>query len=405
MIERLQIVGEADELLSAEVVEELHQQLPRVAELTLAAIMDEVPEYARTLTSDVAITIQSAIGLALGAFLDLLGEGGDTVVAGSPLEAARRGAYQLGRGEATVGRTADALLAAYRIGARVSWREMWTAAVASDASASVIARFAELVFAYIDELSAASVAGHSDQVTASGRLRLERREQLARALLHGAPIATLTELARLADWSPPDTLTAILVPASTVRDVAGRLDANTLNVPPDTAPVGRAAALNVLLVPDAVKTRDHLLRVVDGQSAVVGPARPWSRAQQSHELAVRAHRLLGPSAGATIDAAKHLDTLVVGADVGALRHLREASLAPLADLTPATMQRLTETLQAWLLHLGRRSDVAELLHVHPQTVRYRMTQIRDLYGDVLDDPKMVQSLVIALSLEVDDEST
>ena len=81
------------------------------------------------------------------------------------------------------------------------------------------------------------------------------------------------------------------------------------------------------------------------------------------------------------DTAAHLDTLVVGADVGALQDLRQAVLAPMASLSPKAAERLTETLQSWLLHLGRRSEVAEDLHIHPQTVRYRMNQVRGLYGD------------------------
>jgi len=101
----------------------------------------------------------------------------------------------------------------------------------------------------------------------------------------------------------------------------------------------------------------------------------------------------------TLDTADHLDLLVVGADLGALHDLRTRALAPLSDLTPSVAERLTETLQAWLLHLGRRSEVAAALHVHPQTVRYRMNQVRDLYGSRLDDPATVQALTIALALQ------
>ena len=48
---------------------------------------------------------------------------------GTPLAPALEGAYALGRGEARSGRTMDALLAAYRVGARVSWRELSATAV------------------------------------------------------------------------------------------------------------------------------------------------------------------------------------------------------------------------------------------------------------------------------------
>ena len=82
-----------------------------------------------------------------------------------------RGAYQLGRGEARSGRTTEALLAAYRIGARVAWRDMSTTAVGAGVDADALVGFAELVFATIDELSAASVASHADELATTGRVR------------------------------------------------------------------------------------------------------------------------------------------------------------------------------------------------------------------------------------------
>ena len=39
---------------------------------------------------------------------------------------------------------------------------------------------------------------------------------------------------------------------------------------------------------------------------------------------------------------------------------------------------------------------AAALFVHPQTVRYRMGQLRELYGDRLDDPDTVLALTVAL---------
>jgi DNA-binding PucR family transcriptional regulator len=89
---------------------------------------------------------------------------------------------------------------------------------------------------------------------------------------------------------------------------------------------------------------------------------------------------------------------VVAADPAALADLRAQVLAPLADVRSSSAERLVETLRAWLLHQGRRDDVAAALHVHPQTVRYRMTQLRELYGARLGDPASVAAMVIALSV-------
>ena len=103
------------------------------------------------------------------------------------------------------------------------------------------------------------------------------------------------------------------------------------------------------------------------------------------------------SQDAPLDTEDHLAQLVVTADPDALDDLRTRVLAPLSGLRPATRERLEETLLSWLLHQGRREAVATELHVHVQTVRYRMGQLRELYGDRLDDPATVLDLVLALS--------
>jgi DNA-binding PucR family transcriptional regulator len=40
--------------------------------------------------------------------------------------------------------------------------------------------------------------------------------------------------------------------------------------------------------------------------------------------------------------------------------------------------------------------VAEELHIHPQTVRYRLDQLRGVFGDALDDPEQRAQLFLAL---------
>ncbi len=102
--------------------------------------------------------------------------------------------------------------------------------------------------------------------------------------------------------------------------------------------------------------------------------------------------------GAPVDTEEHLADLVLTADPEALADLRARVLAPLAELAPGTRDRLAETLLSWLLNQGRRDAVAAELHIHhAQTVRYRMGQVRELYGDRLSDPAVVRELVIALS--------
>jgi len=358
----------------------LKAMLPTVAEHTVAAVVAEVPPYAEAFAGPMGDTIRTAVEMALGGFLDLAARPGG---AESPAAVALEGAYALGRGEARSGRAADALLSAYRVGARVAWRDLAAESVRRGAPASQLARFAELVFAYIDELSAASLAGHADELQVSGRVRQRHLDRLANALLAGEPLSSLQERAETAGWEPPVTLTAVLLPEDRVRGL--HLSPATLH-PTEDLPERTA----VLLVPDA--DRAYLLRAMGGRDAVVGPPRPWERVRQSHLRALRT-RDLG-LVGSTED---NLPALVLSADPEALADLRAQVLAPLAAERASSREKLEETLRAWLLHQGRRDDVAAALFVHPQTVRYRVGRLRELYGDRLADPSWVLALTLALA--------
>jgi DNA-binding PucR family transcriptional regulator len=156
----------------------------------------------------------------------------------------------------------------------------------------------------------------------------------------------------------------------------------------------------VLLVPDAQgPSRIHLMRLLAGRGATVGPVRPWLQARDSLARAVRTSRFAPSAGGAVVDTEDHLVALIVTADPQALADLRAKVLAPLADEKEPVAAKLTETLRAWLQHQGRRDEVAAALFVHPQTVRYRMTRLRELYGDRLRDPQWLLQLTVALALE------
>ena len=375
-------------LLTPDTIAEMRAQLPDVADRTVAAIIDEVPSYQDALSGSMGEIIRNAVQLALGGFLSLAG-GRRGANPGTPTAPAVEGAYQLGRGEARNGRSTDALLSAYRIGARVSWREMSASAVRSGIDADTLAAFAELVFAYIDELSAASVAGHTDELATSGRVRERLLERVAHHLLDGSSTEEVLEAAERADWAQPTTLTAVIVPEAQARPVLGTISGATLQAVDRSDLHDRV----VLLVPDADgRRRAVLLRALADRGCIAGPTRPWLQVRSSYDRALRAHL-----AGLTGDTEDHLTRLVLTADPEALADLRARALAPLAELRPAVAEKLTDTLRSWLLHHGRREDVAADLFVHAQTVRYRMGQLRDVYGDRLDDPETVLALTIALS--------
>lgn len=378
--------------IPAQAVTQMRADLPDVAEHVVAAIIDEVPSYTDAFSGPMGETIRNAVQLALGGFLSLA-SGGRGADLRTPAAPAVEGAYQLGRGEARSGRSTDALLAAYRIGARVSWRDMSRTAVRNGVDGDVLVDFAELVFAYIDELSAASVAGHTDETETTGRVRQRLLTRIGQLLLASAPDEEVLEAAERAGWALPSTLTAVLVPEAQVRPVLGAVAQGTLEVAELPGQESLPAGWALLLIPDVhPRRRTTLLRTLGERGSLAGPTVPWLEVRASYDRAVRAHAL-----GIAVDTEAQLPRLVLHADEVALGDLRARVLAPLAGLRPASAEKLADTLRAWLLLQGRRDDVAAALFVHPQTVRYRMGQLRELYGDRLDDPDQVLELLIALA--------
>lgn len=383
--------------LSDEIAAALQGVLPHMAERTVAAVTVEVPSYTDAFSGRMGQNIENAVQMALGAFLRLAVQAHDSDPAAT-LSPALDGAYALGRGEARQGRSMDALLSAYRVGARVAWRELSATAVAAGLPADTVARFAELVFAFIDELSASSVSGHADELATSGRVRQRYLERLARQLVNGEPAETLRASAEKASWRPPETLTAVVVAESQTRGLTARFGQATLQLSEDLPGVDAAESLAVLLAPDLDGRRGQLHTALQGRRAFVGPARPWMEVQSSYRRALRARELKISDDVEIVDTDKHLVELVLTADREAAEDLRRHALAPLADLRPNTAERLAATLRSWLLNQGQRDAVAADLYVHAQTVRYRMGQLRELYGDRLNDPQTILELTVALGV-------
>ncbi|CAM3174550.1 helix-turn-helix domain-containing protein [Nocardioides dubius] len=380
------------------VVAAIRAELPGAAERCIAAVMREVPQYSEPFRGRMGRNIENAVTLALGGFLDMATTDAG-IEPGSMVESVFEAAYALGRGEARSGRTMDALAAAYRVGGRAAWHDLSASAVENGLPAAEVAKFAEFVFDYIDQLSAASVSGHADELATSGRVRERHRERLAHSILTGVDRASLTVLAERADWAPPATLTAVIAPSSASAVLRSQQEARTLHAGSDAPGLDDHPDLTVLLIPDlGDRARTALVAQLADRQAVVGPTRPWDQARTSYRRALRAIILDVARPGASADSEDHLVPLVLTADRAALADLRERVLAPMQGLRPTTIEKLTETLRAWVLHQGRRDEIATVLFVHPQSIRYRVGRLRELYGDRLTDPQFILEAAVALGL-------
>jgi hypothetical protein len=364
---------------------------PGVSQLSdeiIDAIRAGVPAYARPLEGAFGTGVRLGVEEALTQFVDVVENPQRDRSPG------REVYVRLGRGEAREGRTMEALLAAYRIGARVAWRRVSEVARSAGLGEGVVARLAESIFAYIDELSAASAEGHAQVQAARAGEAESRRRRLATLMIQSPPpdAPVVEDAAREAGWPLPHSVAA-LVWRQSERRIAARLPAETIVAPLDE--------LRCALVPDAeAPGRRREIQVALGEhTAVLGPAVPWQQGEISARRALAAHRLLEEGvirAAGLVMANDHLTLLILYSDRGLFDDLAQQRLAPLAEETASSRERLSATLLAWLDHQGNVSDTARALHVHPQTVRYRLARLRERFGSALDDPQIRFELGLAL---------
>lgn len=347
----------------------------------MEAIRREVPEYARPMRGNFGRNITAGVSEALTRF----GTSGEEL--GSEVYRA------LGRGELREGRSLDALQSAYRIGARVAWRRLSRAAAAAGVSVEDQHALAEAIFAYIDELAAESVEGYAAaQADVAGDLQ-RRRETVLALLLAPAPAEPdgLAVAARDAGWPLPRRVAVLAVAPNGGGDVdpgrlARRLSGDVLH--------GRIAGVGVAVAPDPSSLVAEVTAAAERAHVrvAVGPTVDVAEAWRSYDWAARGIELEGD----VVVVAERLPDLLLAALPEVTEALRAQVLRPLEEETPASRERLATTLRTWLRHAGARAAVAEELAVHPQTVRYRVARLRELFGERLDDPDARFALLLAL---------
>jgi hypothetical protein len=359
--------------------------LDAVGEEITAAIADAIPEYRQPMEEAFGRGVRDAIRETLRQFVEQLGR---------PATGERPGRdvyLALGRNEFRAGRALEALQSAYRVGARVAWRRLSAAAIEAGLDRETLALLAEAIFAYIDEISAESVEGYARAQAASAGERARERQAVVRLLIAGDPEAPAAAAA--AGWTLPRRVAAL---ASDHRD-AERFAA----IVGEDAIGARVDGLACAIVgdPDAPGRVPRIAQVLEGRRAALGPAVAWEHAGRSWVRAAATLRLAAAGvlpSDRLLHAREQLGALALHADPGVVAELAAARLAPLDTLTPVARERLASTLLAWLRHQGDAGAAARELHVHPQTVRYRLARIRERFGAILEEPDARFELELAL---------
>jgi hypothetical protein len=361
----------------------IRDRLDVIAAEMVEEVQRRIPEYARPGDPAYPRTVQAGVAVALARFVDLLerpvGEDGRW----------REVFAAIGAGELREGRSLDSLQAAIRLCARLGCRWLMDLAATDGAPLATVGSLTEVVFGYLDEVADAAAEGYARAQAAAGG-RDGPRRYLVELLLAGPP-AAMAAAARQAGWPVP----------ARVAVVALRADPQPRPVlaPSILAALDRAEPCLIVPDPDGPGQRGFLHGQLAGLGAAVGPPVPVDRAADSlrwaRQALVLAARgvLAGPG---PVWCADHLATLAAFQDEDLLAVLVERRLAPLTGVRPAQREPLTTTLLAWLQLDRSASDVAARLHVHPQTVRYRLRQLDRLFGPALRDPALRFEFELAL---------
>ncbi|MET8758506.1 helix-turn-helix domain-containing protein [Lentzea sp. NPDC004782] len=358
----------------------LRMEVPPLSVAIFEAIEKSIPEY-----SLFRENVVDGIRQALVKFVDMIAE---PEAGRDPHDDIHR---KLGAWEFKSGRSLDSLQAAYRIGARVAWRHVCGFAEQRELSLHQMSVLGEAMIAHVDELVSLSVEGYAAaQASAAGTLERKRRKLME--LLLGDPSTNwqaVLDAAEAAAWPMPERLSAVALEPSA---------APPGDLPPDVL-VNFEDATPYLLVPNPAAVSRWIRRALPGWHVAIGL--PVAPAEVRRSLAC-ARRVLGLAREKVLpdrpvlDCADHLVELTVLADEFLARQLAERALAPLGPLTDRQRTKLAETLLVWLSARGGAPEVAARLQVHPQTVRYRVNQLEELFGDRMQDAEERFALELAL---------
>lgn len=356
----------------------MRPDLPDLAREIISEIRERIPEYARPAEGPHGQTLRVGVQRALTSFFDSIAD------PSAPHEQRDQLCRKLGHYEALEGRSLDSLQAAYRIGAHVGWRKVMDVGLACGAPSAVMSQIADAVLAYVDELSNLSRRGYLEAKARSEQAHDEWRRRLLHLILERpqAPRRAIAELAELTGWAVPEEVTVVAVepgPGSTPRlPEVGVL-----------ADFGGPHACLLMPGPADPERRPLLEKGLAGRRAAVGLTVPLADATHSLRWARRALSLSRAGIigeGGVTFCEDHMLALLLLSDEPLLAQVANRQLRPLDELTPLQRQRLTETFCIWLETRGTAVEIADRLKVHPQTVRYRMRKLEQVFGGPLDDP-------------------
>ncbi|HWU31311.1 MAG TPA: helix-turn-helix domain-containing protein [Marmoricola sp.] len=317
------------------------------------------------------------------------------------------------------GTSSNALLRAYRLGQRrmttVFFADIARHETDPDVAYATAEKMQDMLFAYIDNISEQVAAAYESERERWLANRNTVRATTLTAILEGAEVDVAAGESALSYrlrqhhlgvvvWDPAGTnsTTTLQRLEAVVRLLAESVGATgqPMFMPQDGAvgwawiPLGReAATFDIAHLQRTIAATAGSVRVSLG---TVGAALPGFRT--THLEALRASRVASLAAEdarliTTYEEPGVRASALLAGDIASARDLVAGVLGPLGVNDEAT-ERLRETLLVFLSEGGSFRSAGERLHVHRNTVKYRVDRAIEIRGRALDDDRFNLELAL-----------
>lgn len=333
-------------------------------------IREQVPEYAGDDGGEYARRVERAVSDTVAFFVDSVDR--PNADAGKLTELYMR----LGEQEARQGRSLDALQNAMRVSSQVACRRFIKDAYRLGWSRETLGRLTDSLFTLLARVADAAAQGYAREQGQLATVRERRRDRLRDLLIAEPPPGqeAISELAVAARWDLPKSIGLVALPPGAPAGA---------RILPPAVLADWEAPIPYLVVPDPEGPgQDRLWPALRrlGTSAI-GPTVPLGRGGVSLRWARHALTLVERGmlpGGGPVRCVDNIASLAALAAEELIGTTAEAVLGPLLDLPPVRRRPLAETLLTYLECGDNAVIAAERLHIHEQTVRYRLRRIAEL---------------------------
>lgn len=293
------------------------------------------------------------------------------------------------------------VMLAYRIGGRYIW-ELFVEH-ADDATRETLLRCAADIWAVSDELAEVAIGAYRSASADRARHDSQLRGALLTSLLDGklGDGSLLWESAQLLKLPPQGTFVVVAAECPTAGEEAlPRIE--TALARRDTVSAWRLdAELQAGVV--SLRPRFDLAALCDVLTEIavgrVGVSATYARLDETAAGLRQARVACAAATPRTRELVRYDErpiAVLIASAPEAAEAVARGVLGRLLDLPDEDRALVVETVRVWLAERGATSAAAERLHLHRNTVRYRLRRLEELSGRSLTDPVGVAEVGLAL---------